>query len=54
MHGVDIGRMGIAMDRVYVDVARDSGKMVTAYQLIALCGRIYSQLSMRFNRSPAV
>ena len=54
MHGVDISRMGIAMDRKYVDVTRDSGKMVTAYQLIARCGRIYSQLSMQFNQSLAV
>jgi len=42
------------MDRLYVDVARDSGKTVTAHQLIALCGRIYSQLSMQFNWSLAV
>ncbi len=54
MHGVDIGRMGIAMDGEYEDITRDGGKMVTAYQLIALCGRIYSQLSMRFNQSLAV
>ncbi len=54
MQGVDIGRMEITMDREYMDVAWDGGKLVIAYQLIALCGRIYSQLSMQFNWSPAV
>ncbi len=40
MHGVDIGRIGITMDREYVDVAWDSRKRVTAYQLITLCAYI--------------
>ena len=29
MHGVDIGRMGIAMDGEYEDITRDGGKVVT-------------------------